>query len=54
MNDREQEEFERIGLVERMDRDWTRISEYRENEKYYINRLVKAARRVGQLDERLA
>jgi hypothetical protein len=56
VNDREREkfEFERIELVERMEHDWGLIADYRENEKYYINRLVKSATRLGTLNERLA
>jgi hypothetical protein len=52
--EREAMEFRRIELVERMERDWTLIAEYRNNEKYYINRLVESATEIGSLDERLA
>jgi hypothetical protein len=51
--EREESEFERIQLVTQMDRDREMIARYRENEQFYINRLIDAARRVGQLDERL-
>lgn len=54
MNDREKHEFERIRLVARMEHDRGLIADYRENEKYYINRLVESAKRIGRLEERLA
>lgn len=51
--EREESEFERIQLVTQMDRDRDLIAGYRENEQFYINRLVESSRRIGRLDERL-
>jgi hypothetical protein len=45
--------FRRIQLVTQMERDRQLIATYRDNEQFYINRLVQAARKVGELDERL-
>jgi len=53
VSDKEKDEFDRIRLVARMEQDWRLIAEYRKNEKFYINRLVESARKIGRLDERL-
>lgn len=45
--------FRRIELTAQMERDRQLIATYRENEQFYINRLVDAAHEVGELDERL-
>ena len=46
-------EFRRIELVTLMNRDRDLIAEYRQNEKFYINRLVESSRELGGLDVRL-
>ena len=49
----DEDQFQRIRLVARMESDREMIREYRKNEQFYINRLVEAAHEVGMLDERL-
>lgn len=45
--------FRRIELTAQMERDRSLIATYRQNEQFYIDRLVEAAHEIGELDERL-
>jgi hypothetical protein len=49
----EAEQFHRLRIVARMDKDLVTIQNYRENEKFFIHRLIDDARSLGTLDERL-
>lgn len=49
----ERAQFRRLELVAQMDRDRELIATYRQNEQFFINRLVEASHEIGELDERL-
>ncbi|GID25218.1 hypothetical protein C8E87_3861 [Paractinoplanes brasiliensis] len=50
---REDDEFERMRLVWRIEKDRKLIDDYRVNELFRIDKLLSSARRLGVLDERL-
>ncbi|MBL7254760.1 hypothetical protein [Paractinoplanes lichenicola] len=52
-DERDRAQLKRMEFFEQSENDRLMIQRYRENEWFYIDRLVDVARNIGRLDERL-
>ena len=50
---REQDEFERMRLIDQIERDRALIAMYEENQAFYRARVEESRYTLGRLDERL-